>query len=419
MRGGTARRHARRAEATEERLLALALGHAPLAAACARRAARRATRPGRRERRCGWPLAWVALLALVAAVAPAFFRGQPARLARPRRAAADRRRRHDARHPGAPDRHLDRLAVRDLRRGRRPAGEAGLPMPLGGARHDAAPAPALGALNGAARRARPAGDRRHAGDDGRLARGAALGHEGVWVQDLPAGFQWLGLGQDTGRWLVVPSASRRSWPRSPWRSPRRPAGRLRHRLAIPRRRGCSASGRRVVLGVFVRHGRAHGLAALLTAIQFVDVQTNAGIGLELGDRRGRRRRHRRIGRARHARRHACSAWRCSARSAPRSRSSARGRWDRRSRAPSSWWRSRPKASRACAAEGRHAHDAAPVTRQQRRDAAAAARDAGSCAALLVWSSSCVFRRRHQLPDARQRLRGRARSAPRSACSRWR
>ena len=32
--------------------------------------------------------------------------------------------------------------------------------------------------------------------------GLRLATEGVWVQDLPAGFQWFGLGQDIGRWLI-------------------------------------------------------------------------------------------------------------------------------------------------------------------------------------------------------------------------
>jgi rhamnose transport system permease protein len=39
--------------------------------------------------------------------------------------------------------------------------------------------------------------------------------------------------------------------------------------------------RRVVFGVFVAMGALTGLAALLTSIQFIDVQTNAGVGLEM------------------------------------------------------------------------------------------------------------------------------------------
>jgi ribose/xylose/arabinose/galactoside ABC-type transport system permease subunit len=39
--------------------------------------------------------------------------------------------------------------------------------------------------------------------------------------------------------------------------------------------------RRVVFGVFVAMGVSTGLAAVLTAIQFIDVQTNSGVGFEL------------------------------------------------------------------------------------------------------------------------------------------
>ncbi len=39
--------------------------------------------------------------------------------------------------------------------------------------------------------------------------------------------------------------------------------------------------RRVVFGVFVAMGALTGLAALLSAIQFIDVQTNSGVGFEL------------------------------------------------------------------------------------------------------------------------------------------
>ena len=39
--------------------------------------------------------------------------------------------------------------------------------------------------------------------------------------------------------------------------------------------------RRVVFGVFVAMGALTGLAALLSAIQFIDVQTGSGVGFEL------------------------------------------------------------------------------------------------------------------------------------------
>jgi rhamnose transport system permease protein len=106
--------------------------------------------------------------------------------------------------------------------------------------------------------------------------------EGVWVQDLPRQFQWLGFDQDTGR-FVIPLLALAVWLAARWS--------LRH---IAGGRAVYATGsnaeaarlvglrpRRVVFGVFVLMGALTGLAALLSVIQFVDVQTNAGVGLEL------------------------------------------------------------------------------------------------------------------------------------------
>jgi len=78
--------------------------------------------------------------------------------------------------------------------------------------------------------------------------GLRFATEGVWVQDLPAGFQWFGLGQDVGRWLVgcaaaaapahtaaaAPSCSGGRRPAAPSTPPDR----------TPRWRASSACGRR-------------------------------------------------------------------------------------------------------------------------------------------------------------------------------
>jgi len=106
--------------------------------------------------------------------------------------------------------------------------------------------------------------------------------EGVWVENLPAGFQWFGLGQGPGRVAVI-LASLLAFAAFAWA--------LRH---VAAGRAVYATGsepevahlvgvrpRRVVFGVFVSLGALTGLAALLTAIQFIDVQTNAGVGLEM------------------------------------------------------------------------------------------------------------------------------------------
>ena len=106
--------------------------------------------------------------------------------------------------------------------------------------------------------------------------------EGEFVRNLPAGFQWFGAGQGAGQGLVVAIAllvfAAFAWG-------------LRHLMAG---RSVYATGsdpeaarlagirpRRVVFSVFVTMGALAGLAALLNAVRFADVDPNAGTGLEL------------------------------------------------------------------------------------------------------------------------------------------
>ena len=137
-----------------------------------------------------------------------------------------------------------------------------------------------------ARRLRPHPvDRRHAGDDGRAARGLRWATEGAWIQDLPADYQWLG----TGAGASIRGSSLASW-RS--RCRRRSTGacatlppgaaiyatgssREAARLAGIRRR------RRDVGGVRGRRARSTGLAALLNSVRFNQIPSNTGLGLEL------------------------------------------------------------------------------------------------------------------------------------------
>jgi ribose/xylose/arabinose/galactoside ABC-type transport system permease subunit len=106
--------------------------------------------------------------------------------------------------------------------------------------------------------------------------------EGQFVHNLPPGFQWFGLSQSAGQWLVVALAlvifACMAWG-------------LRH-LALGRviyatgsepeaARLAGIRPRRVVFGVFVAMGALASLAALLSAVQFADVDPNAGAGLEL------------------------------------------------------------------------------------------------------------------------------------------
>jgi rhamnose transport system permease protein len=106
--------------------------------------------------------------------------------------------------------------------------------------------------------------------------------EGVWVQGLPSQFQWLGLGQDIGR-LLIPLLALAVWLVVRWGLRHIAAGRAVYATGsnAEAARLVGLRPRRVVFGVFVLMGALTGLAALLSVIQFVDVQTNAGVGFEL------------------------------------------------------------------------------------------------------------------------------------------
>ena len=107
--------------------------------------------------------------------------------------------------------------------------------------------------------------------------------EGEFVRNLPRGFQWFGAGQAAGQWLVVAIAlcGLRGIRLGLALSGGRPGG-LRHRLR-PRGRaaGRHPAAPRGLCGVFVVMGALAGLAALLNAVRFADVDPNAGTGLEL------------------------------------------------------------------------------------------------------------------------------------------
>jgi rhamnose transport system permease protein len=106
--------------------------------------------------------------------------------------------------------------------------------------------------------------------------------EGAWVQDLPPDFQWFGLPPAAARALIVGVAlvvlGAFAWG-------------LRH-LAVGRSlyavgsdaeaaRLAGIEPPRVVFGVFVTMGALVGLAAVLNAVRFTAVPSNAGTGLEM------------------------------------------------------------------------------------------------------------------------------------------
>jgi len=106
--------------------------------------------------------------------------------------------------------------------------------------------------------------------------------EGAWVQDLPAGFQWFGLGQSTGQWLIVGIALG-LLAGFGWMLRRREAGRSIYAVGSDREaaRLAGIEPTRVVFGVFALMGALTGLAALLNAVRFSAIPSSTGLGLEL------------------------------------------------------------------------------------------------------------------------------------------
>jgi len=106
--------------------------------------------------------------------------------------------------------------------------------------------------------------------------------EGAWVQDLPARFQWFGLGQAAGQWLIVALALALLGVLA-FVLRNLGAGRALYAVGSDREaaRLAGIEPSRVIFGVFVLMGALTGLAALLNAVRFSSVPSNPGLGLEL------------------------------------------------------------------------------------------------------------------------------------------
>ncbi|HEY6187596.1 MAG TPA: ABC transporter permease [Pyrinomonadaceae bacterium] len=106
--------------------------------------------------------------------------------------------------------------------------------------------------------------------------------EGAWVQNLPANFQWFGMGQTLGQWLIVLIAVVVLLSFS-WMLRNLGAGRAVYAVGSDAEaaRLAGIEPRSVIFSVFVLMGALVGLAALLNAVRFSAVPGNAGVGLEL------------------------------------------------------------------------------------------------------------------------------------------
>lgn len=106
--------------------------------------------------------------------------------------------------------------------------------------------------------------------------------EGAWIQDLPANFQWVGLGQTKGELaLVVITAL--VFMAFAWSLSNISGGRSIYAVGSDAEaaRLAGIDPRRVVFGAFTITGALVGLAAVLNATRFSIVPSNAGMGLEL------------------------------------------------------------------------------------------------------------------------------------------
>jgi ribose/xylose/arabinose/galactoside ABC-type transport system permease subunit len=106
--------------------------------------------------------------------------------------------------------------------------------------------------------------------------------EGAWVQDLPARFQWFGLGQGAGEGVIV-SAALAILVLLGWMLRHLAAGRAIYAVGSDPEaaRLAGIDPTRVVFAVFAFAGALTGLAALLNAVRFSAVPSNMGVGLEL------------------------------------------------------------------------------------------------------------------------------------------
>ena len=105
---------------------------------------------------------------------------------------------------------------------------------------------------------------------------------GEWVQNLPANFQWFGMGQQLGQWTIV-LASLAVLAALSWALRNLAAGRSVYAVGSDAEaaRLAGLDPARVTFVVFAFMGALVGLAALLNAVRFSTVPSNAGLGLEL------------------------------------------------------------------------------------------------------------------------------------------
>lgn len=106
--------------------------------------------------------------------------------------------------------------------------------------------------------------------------------QGAWVQDLPAGFQWLGVGQD-GYPFVAAVVALGLFAAVAWSMRHLRLGRAIFATGSnpEAARLAGLHGASLTCALFAAAGALTGLAALLNSVRFNQIPTNAGLGLEM------------------------------------------------------------------------------------------------------------------------------------------
>jgi rhamnose transport system permease protein len=106
--------------------------------------------------------------------------------------------------------------------------------------------------------------------------------EGAWIQNLPAGFQWMGLGQQGGQILIL-GVTAAVFAIVAWGLRNLAGGRAVYATGsnFEAARLAGLHPDRVVLAVFVFAGAMTGLGAFLNSIRFSEIPSNAGMGIEM------------------------------------------------------------------------------------------------------------------------------------------
>jgi rhamnose transport system permease protein len=105
---------------------------------------------------------------------------------------------------------------------------------------------------------------------------------GAWVQGLPPSFQWFGLSQRAGE-IAITALSLAVFAAVAWAARSLAAGRAIYATGADPESAelLGLRPRRVTFFVLVGMGAFTGLASVLSAVRFSDVQANTGIGFEM------------------------------------------------------------------------------------------------------------------------------------------